>query len=162
MLCLVAAKAAQSDATFASVGSLGSEVSDPRLASIPNYQQAMPSTYPRQGRIIPKPQVNPVKIKLQSAVDMKEVTRPPDYWAECTSDDVDRAIRGCNVIIIGNLPTDDIGLAYSRRGIAYNKKGLYQLAIDDFGSALNLDPNLEGVVLEREKALYNASATVRQ
>lgn len=69
---------------------------------------------------------------------------PPDYGslrALCNSNAStdDQTIRGCNgVIVPGKTPEGDLAPAYNNRGYAYNNKGQYDRAIEDYNAAIKL------------------------
>lgn len=85
----------------------------------------------------------------------------PNYWADCKSDDPDRVIKGCNVIIISDrYPAEQLAIAHGLRGAAFHRKRLFDFAIIDFDEALKVNPNLPNIVFEREKALMEKGGSI--
>lgn len=72
-----------------------------------------------------------------------EASAPPvDYWDNCTSTDFDLSIQACTTIInSGNESKENHAMAFTNRGIAYDRKGEYSLALADYDNAITLDPN---------------------
>jgi tetratricopeptide (TPR) repeat protein len=66
----------------------------------------------------------------------------------------DDAIKECTSQIKGETPVDDIGIAYTNRGLAYAGKGQYDLAIDDYSSAVRANPKYERAYFNRGNAYY--------
>ena len=59
---------------------------------------------------------------------------------QCDSPDPARAIIGCDAVI-GSTATPQIkSIAYSRRGVAYERRGDYDRAIADLNEAVRIDP----------------------
>jgi tetratricopeptide (TPR) repeat protein len=71
----------------------------------------------------------------------------------CTSSNPDIRIGGCTAIIQSGQRAPDFAAAFINRGTAYDKKGQYDLAIEDYGQALRLKPN--SVVDVRHSAYNN-------
>jgi tetratricopeptide (TPR) repeat protein len=65
-----------------------------------------------------------------------------DDWADCQSNDFDRAIRGCtNIITSGRASPDNLAVAFLNRGNAYNfGKSNYERAITDYDKVIRLIP----------------------
>src|SRR5262249_16123634 len=75
---------------------------------------------------------------------------------QCNSPDPARAIIGCSALIRTGIPPArsrssaapllsdtaqaDMSAVYSTRGVAYQKRGEYDLALADFNQAIRLDP----------------------
>src|SRR5258706_4295112 len=70
-------------------------------------------------------------------------TPPPDrIIAWCNDSDPELRIRGCSVLIqSGKEPAKVLAGAFFNRGNAYEAKGQYDLAIQDFDSAIKRNPN---------------------
>jgi len=66
----------------------------------------------------------------------------------------DDAIRECTDQLKGETAVDDIGIAYTNRGIAYAGKGQYDQAIDDYGAAIRATPKYEKAYFNRGNAYY--------
>ena len=78
---------------------------------------------------------------------------------KCASGSIDRDLRiqHCTrAIQSGGLSREDLAITYNNRGFAYNNKGQYDRAIQDYDQALSLDPNFalayrnRGAVYSRE------------
>jgi len=53
-------------------------------------------------------------------------------WALCSAKNADSAIKGCTAVIQSGQETDEnLAIAFSNRGIGYDEKGQYDLAIAD-------------------------------
>ena len=74
--------------------------------------------------------------------DYIELKRYDDAIAECTSQ------------IRGETAVDNIGIAYTNRGLAYAGKGQYDLAIDDYTKAIRATPKYEKAYYNRGNAYY--------
>lgn len=66
----------------------------------------------------------------------------------------DDAIKECTSQIKGETAVDNIGVAYTNRGIAYAGKGQYDQAIDDYGAAIRATPKYEKAYFNRGNAYY--------
>jgi tetratricopeptide (TPR) repeat protein len=74
---------------------------------------------------------------------------------KCQSVDPDVKITGCTALIqAGQDTTKNLSVIYNNRGIAYDDKGDYDRAIQDFNEAIQLDPNDETAYYDRGYA-YN-------
>lgn len=68
----------------------------------------------------------------------------------CRSADPDAKINGCTALIqAGQDTTESLSVIYNNRGIAYDDKGDYDRAIQDFSEAIHLNPNAEGAYYGR-------------
>lgn len=75
----------------------------------------------------------------------------PPAWSWCMDREkatLDEQIRGCTVLIESARKKKTIGRIYNNRGVAYFRKGQYDLAIADYNQA---------VVYGYGNALYNRS-----
>ena len=64
-----------------------------------------------------------------------------DDREDCSSNDVDRMIRGCTGVINSRQELrQTLAIAYHRRGTAYASKKEYDRAIADFTEAIEIDP----------------------
>lgn len=66
----------------------------------------------------------------------------------------DDAIKECSRQINGETRVDDVGIAYVNRGLAYVGKGQYDLAVDDYTTAIKAKPNYENAYYNRGNAYY--------
>jgi tetratricopeptide (TPR) repeat protein len=74
---------------------------------------------------------------------------------QCDSPDPDLAISGCTVVIQSGRETQrNLAGAFNNRGNAYNGKGEYDRALQDFNEAIRLNPNVAGAFYNRGIA-YN-------
>jgi len=63
---------------------------------------------------------------------------------KCRSADPDTRIAGCTALIqAGQDATENLSVIYNNRGTAYDDKGDYDRAIQDFNEAIHLSPNAE-------------------
>jgi tetratricopeptide (TPR) repeat protein len=63
---------------------------------------------------------------------------------KCRSADPDVQINGCTALIQAGQDTmKNLSVIYNSRGVAYDDKGNYERAIQDFSEAIRLDPNSE-------------------
>ncbi len=70
------------------------------------------------------------------------VARADSSAADCLSDDNERRIAGCTVIIENPATTPlDRSNALAMRGLALSIKGLLDRAIDDYNASLTINPN---------------------
>ena len=74
-----------------------------------------------------------------------------DDIADCTqSRDIERRIRGCaRLLEAGRLSRTERATAYTRRGLAYAKKGQHDRAIADYNKAIQINPRLAGTYNNR-------------
>lgn len=91
-----------------------------------------------------------------------------DPLADCDSDDAERIVAGCSVVIArGGLADADLAIAYSRRSDGYLAFGKFDDAFTDRAKALALDPagpgyqeRLRDVALRKgDEALASGDAT---
>ena len=69
---------------------------------------------------------------------------------KCRSLDPDAKIIGCTALIqAGQDTTENLSVIYNNRGTAYDDKGDYDRAIQDFNEAVRLDPNAESAYYGR-------------
>jgi tetratricopeptide (TPR) repeat protein len=72
---------------------------------------------------------------------------------KCQSHDPDVKITGCTALIqAGQDTTKNLSVIYNNRGIAYDDKGDYDRAIQDFNEAIHLNPNAETAYYGRGNA----------
>lgn len=77
--------------------------------------------------------------------------------AECMSDDNERRISGCTVIIENPSTSPfDRSTALAQRGLALSIKGLLDRAIDDYNAALAILPNAPATLNNRAWALFRS------
>ena len=75
--------------------------------------------------------------------------------AWCSASDPDLAIGGCTAVIqSGREPREVLAGAFENRGIAYDDKGQYDRAIQDFDQAIQIDPNFASAFYNRGLAYY--------
>jgi len=89
--------------------------------------------------------------------DFTPTTPSSSQMLQCNSPDPARAIVGCSALIRTGVPSvrsrssaapllgedtaqSDLSAVYSTRGVAYQKRGEYDLALADFNQAIRLDP----------------------
>jgi tetratricopeptide (TPR) repeat protein len=67
----------------------------------------------------------------------------PRGWNRCVaSESPDLVIEGCSEIIVeGQQAPAILALAHNNRGVAYKVNGKYDLALQDYDRAIQLDPN---------------------
>jgi tetratricopeptide (TPR) repeat protein len=101
--------------------------------------------------------------------------RGTKLWDEgviaATGGDFDAAISKYNAALRTKLGASCAGIVFSNRGVAYNSKGLLDLAVSDFAEALRLHPGLAEAHVGRsfayiskgeiEKALEDANEALR-
>src|SRR5690348_6123676 len=64
-----------------------------------------------------------------------------DDWESCADEKPDAAIAACTrVIASGNLDAEKLAIAYRNRGIYHRIKSEYDLAFQDYDSAIALNP----------------------
>jgi tetratricopeptide (TPR) repeat protein len=69
---------------------------------------------------------------------------------KCRSVDPDAKITGCTALIqAGKDTTENLSVIYNNRGTAYDDKGDYDHAIQDFNEAIHLNPNAESAYYGR-------------
>lgn len=77
--------------------------------------------------------------------------------ADCLSDDNERRIAGCTVIIENPATTPlDRSNALAMRGLALSIKGLLDRAIDDYNASLKINPNSPSALNNRAWAYFRA------
>ena len=85
------------------------------------------------------------------------VARADNSAADCLSDDNERRIAGCSVIIENPATTPlDRSNALAMRGLALSIKGLLDRAIDDYNAALTINPNSPSALNNRAWAYFRA------
>ena len=64
-------------------------------------------------------------------------------WKWCAQNtDLDLLIGGCTALIQGGRETQhNLAVAFTNRGVAYERKGQYDRAIQDYDQAIRLNPN---------------------
>ena len=78
-----------------------------------------------------------------------------ENWARCTGDDPDLRIKGCGAIIqAGSESMTSLAVAYNNRGIAYNGKRNYDLAIADYTKVMALAPDNADAFINRAWAYH--------
>src|SRR5262245_33490551 len=81
-----------------------------------------------------------------------------DDREDCSSNDVERMIRGCtDVINTRHELRQTLAVAYHRRGIAYAAKRDFDRAIADYTKAIEIDPEHVGAYNDRGLAYTNKS-----
>jgi tetratricopeptide (TPR) repeat protein len=81
-----------------------------------------------------------------------------DDREDCSSNDVERMIRGCtDVINTRHELKQTLAVAYHRRGIAYAAKRDFDRAIADYSKAIEIDPEHVGAYNDRGLAYTNKS-----
>ena len=81
-----------------------------------------------------------------------------DDREDCSSNDVERMIRGCtDVINTRHELKQTLAVAYHRRGIAYAAKRDFDRAIADYTKAIEIDPEHVGAYNDRGLAYTNKS-----
>ena len=85
------------------------------------------------------------------------VARADSSAADCLSDDNERRIAGCSVIIENPATTPlDRSNALAMRGLALSIKGLLDRAIDDYNASLTINPNSPSALNNRAWAYFRA------
>jgi tetratricopeptide (TPR) repeat protein len=83
--------------------------------------------------------------------------RADNSAADCLSDDNERRIAGCTVIIENPATTPlDRSNALAMRGLALSIKGLLDRAIDDYNASLTINPNSAMALNNRAWAYFRA------
>ena len=78
-----------------------------------------------------------------------------ENWAYCTGDDPDLRIKGCTAIIqAGSESMTSLAIAYNNRGIAYNGKRDYDMAIADYTHVMALAPDNADAFINRAWAYH--------
>jgi tetratricopeptide (TPR) repeat protein len=87
-------------------------------------------------------------IILSSALSMEVAWAPTAqsyevFYRKCyDSTDADQVITSCTAVISrGLVEKDDLATAYKNRGNAYDDKGQYVRALEDFGQAIDTNPH---------------------
>ena len=76
---------------------------------------------------------------------------------DCFSDDNERRIAGCSRLIETPGATgSELALAYAMRALAYSLKGRYDLALPDYDSAIEAQPDFAIALNNRAWALYKS------
>jgi tetratricopeptide (TPR) repeat protein len=105
--------------------------------------------------------------------DFTTLTPSSSQMLQCNSPDPARAIIGCSALIRTGIPPvrsrssaaallgsdtaqADLSAVYSTRGVAYQKRGEYDLALADFNQAIRLDPK-NGMALRNRGDYYPGS-----
>jgi tetratricopeptide (TPR) repeat protein len=71
-------------------------------------------------------------------------------WTSAGQFDPDAKITGCTALIqAGQNTTENLSVIYNNRGTAYDDKGDYDHAIQDFNEAIHLNPNAESAYYGR-------------
>lgn len=61
---------------------------------------------------------------------------------DCFSEDNERRILGCSELIqTPNIDASQLSLAYAMRALAYSIKGMFDLALPDYDSAIRMNPD---------------------
>jgi tetratricopeptide (TPR) repeat protein len=67
----------------------------------------------------------------------------------------DETITGCDAVIAsGRMKGDDLAAAYGARGYAYNRKGMYDRALADHNTAIEMNPR-EAMAFNNRGWTYN-------
>jgi tetratricopeptide (TPR) repeat protein len=83
--------------------------------------------------------------------------RADNSAADCLSDDNERRIAGCTVIIENPATTPlDRSNALAMRGLALSIKGLLDKAIEDYNASLTINPNAPAALNNRAWAYFRA------
>jgi tetratricopeptide (TPR) repeat protein len=61
--------------------------------------------------------------------------------SSCSSNDPDDSISGCTAVIAHETNPSNLALYYENRALAYEHKGLFDLAAADYAKAVSLQPN---------------------
>jgi tetratricopeptide (TPR) repeat protein len=69
------------------------------------------------------------------------------------------AAYGGMLFLLGNQMRDNKAAAFLNRGVAYDARGDYKLAIADFDEALRIDPNNRNAFKNRKIALTQLAKT---
>src|SRR6185436_10783521 len=80
-------------------------------------------------------------------------------WNDCTSDDLDRRIRGCTRVLQDSreLPRNRAG-AFLNRGIAWKRKGELDRALNDYNEAIRIDPKYTTIYYYRGIVFHDKGA----
>jgi tetratricopeptide (TPR) repeat protein len=86
-----------------------------------------------------------LRSRFTSAVIALSISLSTVAWAEnaldCYAEDLDLRIRGCTILLEGNLSPLDRAQALSSRALALSMKTWYGEAIKDYDNALAINPN---------------------
>ncbi len=78
-----------------------------------------------------------------------------DPAVDCLSEDNGRRITGCSAMIeTPGLPPEQLSLAYGMRALAYSLLGMFDKALDDYGKALEINPDFPLALNNRAWAYY--------
>jgi len=95
------------------------------------------------------------KEQQKKAEQAKQDQIRAENWAYCTGDDANLRIKGCGAVIeAGSESMTSLAVAYNNRGIAYNGKGKYDLAIDDYTKVIGFEPNNGDAYINRAWAYH--------
>jgi tetratricopeptide (TPR) repeat protein len=77
-------------------------------------------------------------------------------WERCEGSDPDLSINGCTMVLQSGWEAEvNLAIAYFNRAIAYANKQDYDRAIEDYGEAIQLNPNNSGAFFNRGCAYAN-------
>jgi tetratricopeptide (TPR) repeat protein len=78
-----------------------------------------------------------------------------DGTEDCYSDDNERRIRGCTLLIEGGgQATEGLSTAYAMRGLAHSVQGRYEIAIRDYDASIALNPDFAVALNNRAWAYF--------
>jgi tetratricopeptide (TPR) repeat protein len=90
----------------------------------------------------PSPSLPPASI---IAPETRVAEKPSQNWIQCAAKDgapPELQIRGCTTVIeAGQETSENIAIAFSNRGNAYQAEGDYDRAVIDYDQAIQLNPN---------------------
>ena len=79
-----------------------------------------------------------------------------DNASRCGGSDTDQSIAGCTALIqSGQLSGASLAIAYTNRGNAYDDKGAYDQAIQDYTKAIQVNPSYATAYYNRGDAYNN-------
>ena len=74
---------------------------------------------------------------------------------DCHSDDNERRIRGCSILIeTPGLPSDQLSIAYAMRALAYSLVGHFDKGLQDYDAALAITPDFPLALNNRAWSFY--------